>query len=51
MDSHDQFGGLPAENHSLSSGFDVFEIPDVSNEIIGSRDIEVRLFTTLDRQV
>ena len=51
MDSHGQFGGFPTENHSLSSGFDVFEIPDVSNEIIGSRDIEVSLFTTLDRQV
>ena len=51
MDSHERFGGVPIENQSLSTGFDVFEIPDVSNEIIGSRDIEVRLFTTLDRQV
>ena len=51
MDSQYRFEGVPTENHSLSTGFDVFEVPDVSNEIIGSRDIEVRLFTTLDRQV
>ena len=48
MGSHDQFGGIPAEVHLPSSGFDVFELPEYRNEILGSRDVEVRLFTILD---
>ena len=49
MGSRDQFGGIPAEVHLPSSGFDVFELPEYRNEILGSRDVEVRLFTRLDK--
>ena len=49
MGSHDQFGGFSAEVHLPSSGFDVFELPEYRNEILGSRDVEVRLFTVLDK--
>ena len=49
MGSHDQFRGIPAVVHLSSSGFEVFELPEYRNKILGSRDVEVRLFSVLDK--
>ena len=49
MSSHDGLGGVVGEEQELSSSFDLFDLPTPSNEIISSRDIEIRLFTVLDR--
>ena len=49
MSSHDGLGGVVGGEQELSSGFDLFDLPTSSNEIISSRDIEIRLFTVLDR--
>ena len=49
MSSHDGLGSTIDNSPEFSTGFDAFEIPSPSNDIISSGDIEIRLFTVLDR--
>ena len=49
MASHEGLGAVIGNGGELSSGFDVFEVPTPSGDVVSSRDIEIRLSTVLDR--
>ena len=49
MVSHEGLGATIGNGGELSTGFDVFEVPAPSSDVISSRDVEIRLFTVLDR--
>ena len=49
MASHEGLGAVIGNGGMSSCGFDVFELPTPSSDVVSSRDIEIRLFTVLDR--
>ena len=48
MASHEGLGAVIGNGGELSSGFDAFEVPTPSSDVVSSRDIEIHLFTVLD---
>ena len=50
MSSHEGAGNFVLSNHEMSgTTFDVFQMPEKSDDIVSGRMIEIRLFMVLDR--
>ena len=52
MSSHEGLGNFViSEDEIESSAFELFELPRKNNDIVSGREVEIRLFTVLDRYV